>query len=256
MTHASARFDAIADNYANSEVHETSPSLTMLRALSNGLTDLDVGDVACGAGHSAFALLGRTKSICGVDPSPNMLRNFIAIGKAKGVLVRAVEAFAESIPLPDHSFDLIVCRLAAHHFHDLPLALAEFRRLVRPDGSIVIIDLHGDDNPESDGLNHQLEVLHDPTHVRSYTIAQWRDLLKNAGLRVMMLERNITERPGGVSLARWCEIANSGVAAHAAMTALLDKTAPEMLAAIGVQQGDMGYTVPVRTCFIHAQANK
>ncbi|WP_323119912.1 class I SAM-dependent methyltransferase [Burkholderia alba] len=254
LTHASARFDAIADNYASSEVHETSPSLTMLRALSDGRTDLDICDVACAAGHSAFAFLGRAKSMAGVDPSPNMLRNFVALGKARGAPVRPVEAFAESIPLPDQSFDFVVCRLAAHHFHDISRALAEFRRLIRPDGSVIIIDLHGDDDPDCDGVNHQLEVLHDPTHIRSYTVARWRDLLEQAGLRVKTLERDLTERPGGVALARWCEIASSGPAAHAAMIALLDQTPAETREAIGVRRGDTGYTVPVRTCFIHAQA--
>jgi len=253
MSTASTRFDAIADNYAKSEVHETSPSLTMLRALGEGRTNLDVCDVACGAGHSAFALLGHAKAMYGVDPSPNMLRNFMALGKARGAPVHAVEGFAESIPLPDRSIDLVVCRLAAHHFIDIGRALSEFRRIVRPEGSIVIIDLHGADDPDHDGLNHQLEVLHDPTHLRSYTVARWRELLAEANLRVESLERDLTERPGGVPLARWCEIASSGPAAHAAMIALLDNTAPEALAAIGVRRGEAGYTVPVRTCFIRAQ---
>ncbi|ABC35186.1 ubiE/COQ5 methyltransferase family protein [Burkholderia thailandensis Phuket 4W-1] len=253
-THASARFDAIADNYARSEVHESSPSLTMLRALSDGRTDLDVCDVACAAGHSAFAFLGRAKLMCGVDPSPNMLRNFVALGRARGAPVRAVEAYAESMPLPDQGFDFVVCRLAAHHFHDIARALAEFRRILRPGGSVVIIDLQGDDDPECDGVNHQLEVLHDPTHVRSYTVARWRELLENAGLRIATLERDLTERPGGVGLARWCDIANSGDAAYAAMVALLDATPRATLDAIGVRRDDRGYTVPVRTCFIEAQA--
>src|SRR5690349_451046 len=148
MSQASTRFDGIADNYAKSEVHEASPSLVKLRELSEGRVDLDICDVACAAGHTAFAFLGRTKSMVGVDPSPSMLRNFQSLAAAKGVQVKAVEAFAESIPLPDASFDIIACRLACHHFHDIHRAIAEFRRLIRPDGKVVVIDLQGNDDPE------------------------------------------------------------------------------------------------------------
>ncbi|TWC59654.1 MULTISPECIES: class I SAM-dependent methyltransferase [unclassified Burkholderia] len=255
LMNASARFDAIADNYAKSEVHETSPSLTMLRELSDGRSDLEICDVACAAGHAAFAFLGRAKAMVGVDPSPNMLRNFVSLGTAKQAPVEAIEAYAESMPLPDGRFDFVVCRLAAHHFHDIGRALAEFRRVVRPGGSVVVIDLHGDDDPERDGVNHQLEVLHDPTHIRSYTIARWRELIEHAGMRITRLERDLTERPGGVALARWCDIANSGDAAHAAMITLLDHTPVPTLAAIGVRRDDKGYIVPVRTCFIQAQVH-
>jgi len=254
MTAASARFDAIADNYAKSEVHETSPSLSLLRALGGERQDLDVCDVACGAGHSAFALLGHARAMYGVDPSPNMLRNFVRLGESRHAPVHPVEAYAESIPLPDASMDLVICRLAAHHFHDIARALGEFRRLLRPGGSVVIIDLHGDDDTDCDALNHQLEVLHDPTHIRSYTVARWQELLDQAGLQVVALQRDLSERPGGVPLARWCEIANSGAAAQAAMIALLDNTSQAVREAIGVLRRDGGYTVPVRTCFIRSQA--
>jgi ubiquinone/menaquinone biosynthesis C-methylase UbiE len=254
MNQSSARFDAIANNYAKSEVHETSPSLVKLRELSEGRTNLEICDVACAAGHTAFAFVGRAKTIVGVDPSPSMLRNFEALGGSKGVKVEAVEAFAESIPLPDARFDFVACRLAAHHFYDIHRALAEFRRVTRPGGKVVIIDLQGDDDPERDALNHQLEVLHDPTHVRSYTVARWRELLEGAGLTVRTLERDLSERPQGVPLSRWCEIANSGPAAHAALITLLDHTAPAIREAIGVRkpEGAKEYLVPVRTCFIVA----
>ncbi len=252
MTQASARFDAIADNYAKSEVHGASPSLNKLRALSEGRSNLDICDVACAAGHTAFTFIGRAKTIVGVDPSPSMLRAFESLGDSKGVEVKSVQAYAESIPLPDASFDFVVCRLAAHHFHDIDAALKEFRRLLRAEGKLVIIDLQGDDDPERDGLNHQLEVLHDPTHIRSYTVGRWKELLEQAGLTIHTLERDQTERPQGVPLSRWCEIANSGPAAHAAMQTLLNHTPEAVREGIGVRKGETEYLAPVRTCFIVA----
>ncbi len=247
---ASERFDKIADNYAKSEVHETSPSLAKLASLCHGRTDLDICDVACGAGHTAFAFVGHARTLVGVDPSPSMLRNFQALAKSKMVAVKVVEAYAESIPLPSESFDIVACRLACHHFSDIKRAMAEFRRLVRPGGQVVIIDLQGDEDPERDGINHQLEVLHDPTHIRSYTVARWIELFEAARLTIETLHMNLSERPQGVPLTRWCEIANSGPAAHAALVALLDNTPAPIREALGVRTGDHEYLVPVKTCFM------
>jgi ubiquinone/menaquinone biosynthesis C-methylase UbiE len=244
------RFDRIADNYAKSEVHASSPTLHALGELSSRQSSLDVCDVGCAAGHTGFTFIGRARSIVGVDPSPAMLSSFRALAASKGVQVETVEAFAEAIPLPDDSFDYVTCRLASHHFGDIVAAMAELHRITRPGGRVVVIDLHGDDDPELDGFNHQLEVLHDPTHVRSYTVARWTELFTQAGLTIGRLDRDITERPAGVPLSRWCEIANSGAAAHAALKTLLDHTTPESYQKIGVRMGESEYMVPVRTCLI------
>jgi len=166
-----------------------------------------------------------------------------------------VEAFAESIPLPDASFDIVVCRLACHHFTDIERAMAEFRRLTRPGGKVIVIDLQGDDDAELDGLNHQLEVLHDPTHIRSYAVARWKQLYEGAGLTIESFERDLSERPQGVPLSRWCQIANSGGPAEAALLTLLEHTAPATLAQIGVRKGDAEYLMPVRTCLIVGTPN-
>ncbi|MCX4242446.1 class I SAM-dependent methyltransferase [Paraliomyxa miuraensis] len=244
------RFDRIADNYANSEVHASSPTLQQLSELVGDRTDLEVCDVGCAAGHTAFVFAGRARTVVGVDPSPTMLGNFRTLARSKGLEVEAVEAFAESIPLASDRFDYVTCRLASHHFSDIDAAMAELRRITKPGGRVVIIDLHGDDDPELDGLNHQLEVLHDPTHVRSYTIARWRELFGRAGLEIVHLERDVSERPSGVPLSRWCEIASSGAAAHAALVTLLEHTDPARHEAIGVRRGPSEYMVPVRTCII------
>ena len=244
------RFDKIAANYANSEVHESSPSLSMLFDMISAQSNLDVCDVGCGAGHTALVFAGRARTITGVDPSPSMLANFRALAAKKDVSVQTIEAFAESIPVPNDSFDYVTCRLTAHHFDDIEAAMSELHRIARPGGRVVILDLHGHDEPDLDGLNHQLEVLHDPTHVRSYTVARWKQLLEQAGLSVTHVERDVSERPQGVPLSRWCEIANSGAAALAALTTLLDHTEPSRYEAIGVRKGPSGYLVPVRTCFV------
>ena len=115
---SSQRFDTIASNYATSEVHTSSPTLARLHGLVPRVTS--VCDVASGAGHTGLGFGGIASRIVAVDPAPNMLEQVRQLALKRNVAVETVEAFAESIPLPSFSFDLVVCRLAAHHFEDLP----------------------------------------------------------------------------------------------------------------------------------------
>ncbi|TAN51812.1 MAG: class I SAM-dependent methyltransferase, partial [Methylococcaceae bacterium] len=145
---SSQRFDAIAVNYASSEVHTSSPTRARLHELLPRVAS--VCDVASGAGHTGLGFAGIASRIVAVDPAPNMLAQCRQLAEQRGVAVETVEAFAESIPLASASFDLVVCRLAAHHFFDLPKAMSELVRLAKPGGYVAIIDMEGDENPALD----------------------------------------------------------------------------------------------------------
>ena len=171
---SSQRFNTLADGYASSEVHTGSPTLDRLHT---HLPPVDsVCDLACGAGHTGLGFAGIAARIVAVDPAPKMLAQVRRLAEERGIAIETIEAFAESIPLASASFDLVVCRLAAHHFTDITKAMTEMVRLAKPGGYVAIIDMEGDENPALDAFNHEIEVLHDPTHVRSYTAKFWREL--------------------------------------------------------------------------------
>jgi SAM-dependent methyltransferase len=88
-----------------------------------------------------------------------------------------VLCFAEDLPFADGSFDVAVNRLAAHHYADVGAAVKELARVSR--GLVVVEDLIYQDD-----ASEQAELLRDPTHVRNYTEAEWRDLFAAAGLKV------------------------------------------------------------------------
>ena len=167
------RFDKIAENYATSEVHSMSPTIRLLHQLVNLEPGASVCDVACGAGHLALSFSTCAGRLVGVDPAPSMLSAFRRLAAERGREVETVEAYAESIPLRGHQFDLVVSRLAPHHFNDADRAVAEMARLTKIGGRVAVIDLEGHENAEIDEFNHKLELLHDPTHVRSYTATSW-----------------------------------------------------------------------------------
>ena len=105
------------------------------------LADLPVGtalDAACGTGRHAAYLVELGHQVVGVDASPEMLE--IAAGKLPESEFHHGELTA--IPLPDKSVDVITCGLALCHVPDLVPVFAEFARVLRPGGHLVISDPH------------------------------------------------------------------------------------------------------------------
>ena len=95
-------------------------------------------DAACGTGRYAEFLARRGHRVIGVDSSPDMLahaRRRVPDGEFH-------LAELDRLPLPDDSVDVIVCTLALTHVPRLEPVLAEFARVLRPGGDLVISDLH------------------------------------------------------------------------------------------------------------------
>ena len=244
------RFDKIAENYATSEVHSMSPTIRLLHQLVNLETGESVCDVACGTGHLALSLAACSGRLVGVDPAPSMLNAFRRLAAERGREVETVEAYAESIPLRGHQFDLVVSRLAPHHFNDTDRAVAEMARLTKIGGRVAIIDLEGHENADIDEFNHELEILHDPTHVRSYTAARWRSVFESSGLKVEALKDGLSERPQGTTVRRWCEIGSSGSEAEAEIRARLQKAPGSFLEALNIRRKGGDFLLPIQTLLI------
>ncbi|MFO0876263.1 MAG: class I SAM-dependent methyltransferase [Gemmataceae bacterium] len=243
------RFNSLAGNYRTSEVHRASPTVERLREIVP--TVAAVCDVASGAGHTALAFADKASRIVAVDAAPNMLAQCRELAAEEGVKIETVQAFAEAIPLPTASFDLVVCRLAAHHFTEVAAAMREMSRLARPGGHVAIIDLEGNADPAIDALNHDIEMLHDPTHVRSYTSTRWREFFVAAGLEVVACEGRWREFPVGLTVLRWCELGRSGDEALRAIRERLAAAPAAWLAELDItQDADGEFRLPIRTLLV------
>lgn len=247
---SSQRFDAIAANYAASEVHAASPTIRKVHELLGSEFFPIICDVACGAGHLGLSFAGKAGTIIGVDPAPKMLRAMEKLAAERGVKVETANARAEALPFADGVFDLTLCRLATHHFTDVARAVGEMRRVTRMDGRVVIIDLEGPAEAADAILNHTIERLHDPTHVRSYPVAEWLGLFQSAGLVVEQCLPGQRELPNGLSVQRWCEISASGVAAENEIRTTLQNAAPEQLLALGIRRDANEFFLSIPTVLI------
>ena len=95
-------------------------------------------DAACGTGRFAEFLAKRGHRVIGVDSSPDMLAH--ARRRVPDGEFRIAEL--DQLPLSDDSADVIVCALALVHVPRLQPVLAEFTRVLRPGGDLVISDMH------------------------------------------------------------------------------------------------------------------
>jgi SAM-dependent methyltransferase len=95
-------------------------------------------DAACGTGRFADLLAKRGHRVIGVDSSPDMLAH--ARRRVPGGEFHL--AALDQLPLPDDCVDVIVCALALVHVPRLQPVLAEFARVLRPGGDLVISDVH------------------------------------------------------------------------------------------------------------------
>jgi SAM-dependent methyltransferase len=157
-----------ADAFRESPTHREGPDLELLVEWCEPGHDVKVLDVATGGGHVARRLREEGCTVVTVDPAPGMQPDVVAP--------------AESLPFEDGSFDVVTCRIAAHHFQDIRKAVAEMARV---SNRLLVIE----DNVFRGEHVEEAERLRDPSHVRCYTEDEWKNFVTDVGFEVEQLQR-------------------------------------------------------------------
>ncbi|MBV6622594.1 MAG: class I SAM-dependent methyltransferase [Rivularia sp. (in: Bacteria)] len=140
-------------------------------------------DVACGTGEFELLLLDKnpTQRITGVDISEKMLD--IARNKCQDYPnVEFYKASANSLPFANHSFDVVVCANAFHYFEKPLVALSEIKRVVKPNGKLIILDW-SKDFLVCRICDWMLQIF-DPAHQQCYTQKELHQLLISADFKI------------------------------------------------------------------------
>jgi SAM-dependent methyltransferase len=180
------QFGASAEAYVTSAGHAGGPDLDLLVRWGQASGAARVLDIATGAGHTALAFSEFTRTVVATDltlPMLRVARSFIAERGRPGV--RFLAADVEALPFRDQSFDVVTCRIAAHHFPGIPPAVREVARVLRRGGSFLLQDILGHEDPRPAGFILEVEKRRDPSHVRSAPRIEWLAFLRAAGLTVI-----------------------------------------------------------------------
>jgi ubiquinone/menaquinone biosynthesis C-methylase UbiE len=142
-------------------------------------------DVATGAGHTGLYLASLGHHVTVTDLAQAMLDRTAQFAAERGLKIEVRRHAAEELPYADASFDLVTCRVAAHHFSSPERFIAETSRVLKPSGFFLLIDGTVEDGaPEAEEWMHQVEKLRDPSHHHLLTPNQWSALCVQHGLTV------------------------------------------------------------------------
>ena len=193
------QFGANAAAYVSSPTHAQGASLVPLVELAEPQPAWRALDVATATGHTALAFAPHVAAVVGLDLTPEMLPHAARLAAERGAAnVVWAAGDVDDLPFGDGAFDLVTCRIAAHHFAGVNRFLAESARVLRPGGLLALVDnvvpgsrLRGkraDRERQAGDYVNAFEELRDPSHVRCLSFEEWTDALAAAGLVVAAAE--------------------------------------------------------------------
>jgi len=180
-------------------------------------------ETAAGAAHLGRALARHVAHVTAIDLTVAVLRQGKADAEEGGQRNLLFEVGdAAQLPYLDASFDVVICRLAVHHFSEPRHAIAEMVRVCRPPGRVVLVDMIADPrniDPATREVRDRLERLRDPSHTRTLTVDELSELLVAAGGSITASEA----RPNPLPLGDWMERTATPPPARVEITTALER---------------------------------
>lgn len=189
---ADNRFARTADRIAalqDDRAAELDAALRRFLPLQGDERALDVG---CGAGALALALAPRVREVVGVDPVPELLERARTRAPANASFV---EADGSALPFDDASFEVGGTLRTLHHVARPEVVLAELVRVVRPGGSVLVVDQLAPADPLEALAVDRFERARDAGHTRLLPDVDLRQLFEANGLVVRRSRSELEHRP-------------------------------------------------------------
>jgi SAM-dependent methyltransferase len=152
----------------------------------------DALDAGAGRGIASYALAKDGFKVTALEPDPSDLVGGGAIrslARDAKLPITVEENLSERLPFDDGSFDVIFARAVLHHIADLPAAMREFHRVLRPGGIFVAAREHVISNASDLPAFFDIHPLHHRYGgENAFPVAVYEDAIRQSGLR---LERTI-----------------------------------------------------------------
>jgi ubiquinone/menaquinone biosynthesis C-methylase UbiE len=182
------QFTRQARQFAQSSTARSEEILECVLRMTQPQSSDSALDVACGPGLLVCALARRVNHATGIDLTPAMLDQARRTQREQGIENVCWDCGdVTAMPYRDHTFDIVTCRFAFHHFPQPLAVLREMRRVCRPGGCVLVVD-SAPAEEKTDAFN-AMERLRDPSHTRAMPMEELRSLFREAGLPQPQIER-------------------------------------------------------------------
>lgn len=233
---AQKEFGAHAKEYIASKPHAQGKSLERMVGLAQPRPDWRALDIATGAGHTAYAFAPHVERVWATDITDEMLAIVRQEAAKRGLAnVRTAHAKAEALPFEDASMDLVTSRIAPHHFDSIPAFLDEAHRVLKPGGILALVDNVVPPGSVGDYVN-AFERFRDPSHLRAWTMEEWREALRGHGFAIAHEE----ELPKTMEFAAWA--GRHDATMQAFLRAMLIEATPAVRTALAPEEKDGAWT--------------
>jgi SAM-dependent methyltransferase len=200
--HEPSFFEAFAGDYEEHAAESAYNALydrPSVLELCGNVHGLRVFDAGCGPGFYAEELLARgAREVVGVDASATM----VELARARvpeGASFRVHDLQQPLGWLGSGSFDLVVMALVIHHLDDRVAALRELRRILRPEGALVLSTHHPTGDWGRQGGSYFDVSLVEETWGRGWHVRFWRmpltDVAREFAEVGFVIERLVEPRP-------------------------------------------------------------
>jgi len=198
-------------------------------------------DVACGWGFVCLAFSRHVKQVVGVDLTPEMIDLARKVAAERGVAnVEYAEGEAEDLRFGAGSFEIVACRFTFHHLGDPEKALSEMKRVLTPDGRIVLYDCVASSDARKAKVHNAIELARDASHVKMYTDKEYQAFFKKCGLEVRGRVLTLMKR----HFEHWMDFVDADPVVRRRVKKLLEDSIDGNKSGLGVRvrEGELSFT--------------
>ena len=202
------RYDLITRVLSYGQDRRWKARLVKLSAARPGLRALDL---ACGTGDIAFALASRGANVVGLDITHRMVQ----LARTKGGAARFVTGDMLALPFGNEAFDIVTTGYGLRNVPDIPRAVAEMRRVLKPGGVALVLEFSRVAAPLAPAYDwYSFNVLPRLGKLIANDAASYRYLAESIRVHPDQQELGAMMESAGFECVEWFNLSAGVVALH------------------------------------------
>ena len=146
-------------------------------------------DLVTGLGYTAIAIAPHVAEVDAIDPDGELLEQAKKFAKEAGIRnINFIEGDPYAIPAKERHYNLVIARMAFRHINEPAKCLREIRRVLKPTGRLILIDILKPFQPDLASFLGDVQKQRDRSHVQSLNLEEWENLLDREEFDINLIE--------------------------------------------------------------------